>query len=248
MRTASTPSDCGIAPDHAYDWHHSSSPWLRESRWRRSPIGWFISRREALSPVARWATNILEVQGSLVAFAMALESLPAVILLDFDQAFASLARRWMWMVLDCLGVCVEHTTVYHQGCYLTTSAMAAGIKQGCPLSGSLFALAAGGLIRASMTVAFLRSARICLFADDFAFVVYHIGIALNSLLALMGRWRLATGLALKVSKCAVVMGKPAQELEYRDLLESHSDVAGMQLVDAALYLGVFGGPGAPERQ
>lgn len=85
-------------------------------------------------------------------------------------------------------------------------------------------------------------------AHDVAFVVYHIGIALDSLLAWMGRWRLATGLALQVAKCAIVMGKPAQEPEFMDVLGSHSDIAGMQLVGAALYMGVSVGPGAPARQ
>lgn len=204
--------------------------------------------------------NILEVEGSLVAFSMALESLPAAILLDFAQAFPSLARRWIWMILDRLGIFDElkrvikglykdlRTTVFHQGCYLATFEMAAGIKQGCPLSGSLFDLATDGLIRASLTITMHRSARICLFAGDVAFVVYHLGASLASLLALMGSWKLATGLALKISKCAVVMGKRAQELGHRDVLQSNLGAEEMRLVDAALYLGVFVGPGAPSDQ
>lgn len=51
--------------------------------------------------------DIIEVEGSLVACSMALESPAVAILLDFTQAFPSIARRWMWMVLDRLGACVE---------------------------------------------------------------------------------------------------------------------------------------------
>lgn len=75
--------------------------------------------------------------------------------------------------------------------------MAAGIKQGFPLSGNQLALAADGLIRASMTATFLRSARICLFVDDVAVVVYDNGLALDSSLALMDRCRLAMGPTLR---------------------------------------------------
>lgn len=120
---------------------------------------------------------------------MALGSLPAALLLDFAQASPSFARRWMWLVWERLGVCLGlrrvieglyrdlRTMVFHQGCFLALFALAAGIKQGYPLSGSLFALAADGLIRASLAATTLRSAWISVFAGDVAFVVYRLGRA-----------------------------------------------------------------------
>lgn len=48
--------------------------------------------------------NILEVEGSMVASSMALDLLPAAILLVFAEAFPSLPRRWLWLVLERLGV------------------------------------------------------------------------------------------------------------------------------------------------
>lgn len=105
----------------------------------------------AYSPLAgrELGDNVLEVEASLMEFSIAVASLPAAILFDVADDVPCLARRWMWCVLEHLGVCREllagtkgldwdrSTTNYHQGCFIGAFAFAfaSGVKQGCPLSG-----------------------------------------------------------------------------------------------------------------
>lgn len=48
--------------------------------------------------------NVLEVEGGLYEYSQILDALPAIILYDFAQAFASLSHSWIWSVLGELGL------------------------------------------------------------------------------------------------------------------------------------------------
>lgn len=48
--------------------------------------------------------NLMEIEGGLYEFDQLLDALPAIIILDFAQAFPSLAHRWIRLVLGTLGI------------------------------------------------------------------------------------------------------------------------------------------------
>lgn len=142
------------------------------------------------------ADNVLEMEGSLYEYTQLLDALPAIILFDFAQAFPSLAHVWIWRVLHTLGVnpkliclvqalyCDLHTAVFHNGRRLNTFRILAGIKQGCPMSGSIFALCADPLIRAQLLHLRGHRGRINLFADDVAIALAHLERAFPGIIAI----------------------------------------------------------------
>lgn len=164
--------------------------------------------------------NILEVEGSLVVLSIAADSWLAAILLGFVQACQSLALQRRWLVLERLDICLElhvvvkglcsdlRASVYDQGCVVEAFVFGSCIKQGGPLSGRLW-IGDGSSDPVELGVRTLSSARRGLFADDVALVVFHIGLVIAAVSALLTLWRRASGLTLNPSKCAVVTGKPS---------------------------------------
>lgn len=102
--------------------------------------------------------NVIEMEGALYEYSQLCDSMAAIVLLDFAQAFPSLSHRWMLRVLRTMGIneallaTIEAlyddliTYVFHNGRKLHPLPIRAGIKQGCPLSGSLFAVLCAGAL------------------------------------------------------------------------------------------------------
>lgn len=111
----------------------------------------------------------------------------------------------MWSVIDTPDVNAElqnwlhslytdlSTTMLHDNLESNVIYIEAGIKQGCPLSGTCFAIVVDPLVRSHLADITLRSARICLFAGDVALVLRCCRLQLGPLLAHMDRWRKTTG-------------------------------------------------------
>lgn len=163
----------------------------------------------------------------------------------------------MWAVIDALGASVKlqtliHSTykdiptTIHDGLELNVIYIEAGIKQGCPLSITFFAIAVDPVVSSHLADVTLRSARTCLFADDVALVLKCIRLQVGPLLARMDRWRKPTGLTLKVAKC-VVIALVGSLADYETVLAREPRAARMRVVSLATYLGGGGvevGPGS----
>lgn len=89
------------------------------------------------------ADNLVEMQGSLFEYSQLLDSVLAIVLFGFAQAFPRLAHIWIWLVLTTMGINSEligvieclcgdiAASVFHNGQRLHSFLNRAGIKQDC---------------------------------------------------------------------------------------------------------------------
>lgn len=83
-------------------------------------------------------------------------------------------------------------------------AMTSGIKQGCPLSGTFFALALDLMVWKYSATITLASSRLCAFADDIGLAIARMATQLRAILELFDQWALASALHLNPSKCVLI--------------------------------------------
>ena len=140
---------------------------------------------------------------------------PAAIFFDFMAAFPSVAHAYLWAVLAAIGrptqFIAEIKKVYQFNKHLIKIAgtkfdgptILAGVRQGCPLSMLLFALAIWPLlIMLERTVD--ANGDVGCFADDVAVVVSSLRNSLLKLYELFHQFELASGLALNLDKNVII--------------------------------------------
>ena len=106
------------------------------------------------------ADNILEVSASLTLWGDVEGNRDCgATLVDFKTAFPSLAHSWIFWVLSVMGLpsYIVHriralynnirTSIVYSGAVFLGFTVLSGIKQGCPMSGSIFALALDPVVR-----------------------------------------------------------------------------------------------------
>ena len=159
---------------------------------------------------------VLELGSGAACASTVSARLAATVLFDFKVAFPSLAHQWIYLVLERVGAPMKWIKLIkklYKGCpcnILFAGAVCivilieSGIKQGCPASGSLFALAADPLIRFMLVEGALRGSRILAYADDLALVCWRLDEQLPVVLEILRVWGLATALKLNPTKCVVV--------------------------------------------
>ena len=104
--------------------------------------------------------NVLELETYAVARAFAPSSAPALVLSDYAAAFPSIAREFIWIALKAIGI-PEDVIRAIRGLYInnihytrSTSGLRfafvvlAGVRQGCPLSSTLFILVTDCILNA----------------------------------------------------------------------------------------------------
>ena len=191
--------------------------------------------------------------------------LPCLALFDYAAAFASVIHEWMFHVLDTsgwpLGLVNLIKGTYHNcrafvevgGHLAWMCTILSGVLQGCPLSGTIFALIMEPFLRM-----FLRDVvrpglgHVLACADDIGAVVNKI----SSLQVLARIFRLAeacVGLTLKPGKCIVVpLHSPCTchvVSVVRDRLATLVPRwSGFLVKPHAKYLGIWLGPSAGSRQ
>lgn len=197
--------------------------------------------------------NIVELEGALATFSQAAGRSAAGLLLDFANAFLSLAHDFMWRVLEGLHINPKVirlvrllyrqlvTNILYKGRDVATHPIASGIKQGCPLSGTLFALTLDPLIRRYLSVLTLRSSVICAFAYDIGLAMLNMCRQLPFILTIFRDWYMATGLKLEGPKGVLIPLFP----DFADILpwvSSLPGIAGIEVSGFGRYLGVEVGP------
>jgi hypothetical protein len=186
----------------------------------------------------------------------------AGIFFDFCTAFPALAHRWIFLVLDAMLVPLQITDsirklynacsarMMFNGNLVGNIQILSGIKQGCPMSGSIFALAIDPLIRRILAMSVLHSIRITAFADDIAIVIANVFLQLPGIIRVFVLWEGATALKLNSKKTAFLpLWLSFDEAMLRRWLRhSVPAIASCSVGNCAKYLGLMLGPGATDHQ
>ncbi|CAK0907052.1 unnamed protein product, partial [Prorocentrum cordatum] len=214
----------------------------------------------------QFGTNIVELDAVARCYSMvpsAGTDLPLVAAFDFAQAFPSISHRWMLLVLEEIGLpppLLAYIVLLYQGviCYsefggliLFMFPVLAGIIQGCPGSGTLFAVSMEPFVADfESTIELKHRGIVRLCADD-------IGTALIKLQYLVQLFRifgLAAQLAalhLNISKCQILplagpITDPIKQLYKLKLKALIPSWAAFEIVEVIKYLGMFLGPEAEQ--
>eukprot|EP00959_Pyramimonas_sp_CCMP1952_P205893 4305690-Pyramimonas_sp.AAC.1 len=120
-----------------------------------------------------------------------------------------------------------------------------GIKQGCPLSGILDAIAADQIFRC-LLVALSPLARPLAFAGDIGIVSANLVQSLPVALRLLSRTALVTGLVLNPGKCSLIFAVPCSDQPIRAMFRGPRIRAPKFRVNTCCeYLGVYIAPNGP---
>lgn len=159
---------------------------------------------------------LYELEATMISYSGWRQRLAAAIFFDFRTAFPSLSRCWLIRVLRGMHVpcgvvrAVEEmcdncdSMLLFRGEIVGDMAITSGIKQGCPMSGSLFALSVDPFLRSTLVSSLVGLIRLEAYADDLAVVLSRFWDDVASIMTLFGRWRLAASLSLNPSKCVLV--------------------------------------------
>ena len=125
-----------------------------------------------------------------------------------------------------------------------------GVIQGCPLSGTLFALAAGPLLRAIHFL--LQPDEVCrAFADDIAAALASLA-QLAPLCKLFRDYEEVSALSLGAPKCIIIplsrsYDGPTRRIIHQYLTDHVPHCANFTIADSREYLGFHIGPGAADK-
>lgn len=183
------------------------------------------------------------------------QSDPGVFLFDIEAAFPSASQEWIWLVLSATGLplslrsvvkalCCDVQARFLVGGVLSseTVRVTSGIKQGCPSSGSLWALLYDPVIRNLDNILPASELTLGCFADDLVAAARHVQLALPALLRMFALIRRATRLRLNSRKIALVYFGCASHEDVFRRLSVHMAGERMQVAGKGVYLGVPIGP------
>jgi exonuclease III len=201
--------------------------------------------------------NILETEAAAIHFAKFYPDTSGIVLLDLLAAFPSLAHSWIFLVLKKMGVPrffrralaklykKVHITILFGGIFAPGFVAAGGIKQGCPASGSLFALALDPFLRMLCLRLPSPVSLVSAFADDMGIVTRSLFRTLGLLAELFALLGAATAMQLNPKKSVVIpLGKQSAFSIHRHINENVPALIGVLVQWCGKYLGFMVGPAA----
>ena len=209
-------------------------------RWVTKEQRGFINGRSMLA-------NVVDIDESMQSASLEREQ-GVAIFLDFAAAFPSLSHKFIHVTLRELGIpeALQHyvAALYFQNCCKIKVCgtiqdgfdIAAGIRQGCPLSPLLFAVISNLVIRRVRSLA--PEVLIRAYADDIAMVLPAGPPATGVLEQIFAEYASFSGLRLNFRKCVVVPLAPDQTDQYADLIGRYAPTwYAMKFETQAKYLG-----------
>jgi len=205
--------------------------------------------------------NVLEVEGFGQSYTIAEADNPAILLFDLMAAFPSLSHQWLFVVLRKMKVPMRVLKAFaalYKDCFATIILlggrwqrvpMLSGIRQGCPASGTLFALAIDPCIRYLISLLGPRGGMLNAYADDIAAVLRDLFAVLKSIdeaFLTIGR---ATALRLHPGKVQIIPLWKFDEVAVREQIKTLVPrLAKAKIQASGKLLGIFIGPGADVQQ
>jgi hypothetical protein len=200
-------------------------------------------------------TNVLDIDWA--AHQISLKSRAGAILFDFSAAFPSLSHDMLWDALEILGIdgeFIEVVKLFYKGNkhFIKVHGMIfegvsvhSGVRQGCPLSGLLFAICVDTLLRRiSSDLGPLE--KLGAFADDIGLVVLDFWKSSPTLQRVFDEFSQISGLHLNLNKTVMIpLWKIGSENNIRLLIQENcSPWKNITISDRGKYLGFIVGPRA----
>ena len=198
--------------------------------------------------------NILDVEHAALKNASDPAAPSATILLDFKAAFPSLSREFIFEACRKVGL---HDNViaamrslyadnihYLKLCGRVRQAftIVSGVRQGCPLSATVFVIATDAVVR-YVTSRLRPRDMLRAYADDIALTIADIWQTLQGLSVAFNTVANGARLELNHKKCVLLPGWKYSLRALRTLLrEDVPHWANFDIRDAAIYLGIGVGP------
>ena len=196
--------------------------------------------------------NVVDIDEEMAHQALRSE-VGAAIFFDFKAAFPSVAHQFLRLVLQAAGLpagilrFVDHLysnnfcSISLGGRIFRGFELQAGIRQGCPLSPALFALATGTLLRRLRRLDPTTMQRA--YADDLAMVMPHLMRALPHLAGTFHEFADISGLVLNLGKTVIVPLAPVDLQALRlSIVANCPGWQGVRVEHQAKYLGFILGP------
>ena len=207
--------------------------------------------------------NIFEIETTALAHVACTPQESGILLTDFAAAYPSVNHSWTLSVLEKTElpefICrflqsIENDSTTHvefAGATRGQILMARGVRQGCPASGFLFAMAfdpifrwlqAAVIPRNPDNLDFLQPAQ-CAYADDLAVAASSFRGLMTALAPAFHSVDHVAGLNLNCRKCRWVQyGTEGRESQWHWLSENCEEFGEMQIVRYAKYVGTMIGP------
>ena len=179
-----------------------------------------------------------------------------IVLLDITAAFPSLSHHYLFQALHHMGlppniIYALHQLYQHNYCHIHINGathagftITSGIKQGCPASGSMFALALHPFLKYLASHLPPPRTVTLAFADDIAIVPTDLLQALVRLVKCLATLASATNLHLNASKTTIVPLRHTTTQVRAFILDNIPSLLNSKLADFGKYLGVCVGPAA----
>jgi hypothetical protein len=213
---------------------------------------WITDMQQGFLPGRSLLKNVVEIDHALQQTSLVQQE-GLGIFFDFQAAFPSVCHEFLLSVLTAVGVpagflqFVRHL-YFNNRCSLVLGgervegfSMDSGIRQGCPLSPLIFAVAMDLLLRRARRLH--PDLTIRAYADDLAMIVPRGWKDVSKLHELMEEFALCSGLALNMQKTVIMpleLGSP--EAHRARLVSAAPAWAAAPLKHMAKYLGFYLGP------
>ena len=153
----------------------------------------------------------------------------AIILFDFKAAFPSVDHSFMWQALEASGLPISYIDairmIYRDNRHFIPTqdrlkpgpTMRAGVRQGCPLSGIVFAICIDSLLKRLNSFlgphGMLRA-----YADDIAMVIMNYQCSIGALAQVFDQFSKVSGLKLNINKTVLIPLWPIQDFTHLRML------------------------------